>query len=104
VQSSNSSVSSLIVKFTNEQQQQALHWPITVRLLGPASASSSQQQQEEGVLGDDSSSSSSAAGLRVELHVGDLSETPQLAAAEARMPAWSTLSYRATVFVSHWLL
>lgn len=107
VQSSNSSVSSLIVKFTSEQQQQPLRWPITVRLLGTPSSSSasfSSQQHEAGgqeVLGD---GASSAAGLRVELHVGDLAETPQLAAVEARMPAWSTLSYRATVFVSHWLL
>lgn len=86
-QSSNSTVSSLIVKFTNEHQQGPLHWPITVQLQG----SELSQQLSDG-----------KAGLKVKLHVGYLDETPQLAAVEQRMPAWSTLSYRATIFMSSW--
>lgn len=90
VQSSSDAVSSLIVKFTNEHQQAPLHWPITLALQHAGGSGSSQQEQEPGV------------GLRVELHVGYITDTPELAAVEQRMPAWSTLSYHATVFVGHW--
>lgn len=86
-------VASLVVKFTNEHQQEPLRWPITLSLQGSDSTAGAQQQQD----GTDA-----AVGLRVELHVGYIDETPELAAVEQRMPAWSTLSYHATIFVGHW--
>jgi hypothetical protein len=88
VQSSNATVSSLIVKFTNEHQQAPLRWPIKVRV----------QDTDRGQM----HLAGGKVGLSVELHVGYLDETKELVAYEQRMPAWSTLSYRATIFVSHW--
>jgi hypothetical protein len=87
--SSNQTLSSLIIKFTNEHQQESLHWRIVVRVARDAA------KQHQG--GD-------TVGLRAELHVGDLTPTPELTDVEQRMPKWSTLSYRATTYNSYWEL
>jgi len=89
VGSSRGTVSSLLIKFTNEHQQEPLHWPVVLRVRA--------QQDTKG-----SGPEGGPLGLGVVLHVGLLDETPQLAAVEQRMPAWSTLSYHATIYVSHW--
>lgn len=83
VGSSNGTVSSLIIKFTNEHQQEALHWPVGLRLLG--------------VQAPDTAAND--VGLRAELHVGYIDAAPQLTAVEQHMPAWSTLSYHAIIMV-----
>lgn len=87
--SSNQTLSALIIKFTNEHQEEPLHWRIVVRVQRDAD----QQQQQEGPV-----------GLTAELHVGDLTPTPELTAVEQRMPKWSTLSYRVTTYDSYWEL
>lgn len=89
VGSSHDTVSSLLIKFTNEHQQEPLQWPVVLRVRAQ------QDTQGRGPEGG-------SLGLGVVLHVGLLDETPQLAAVEQRMPAWSTLSYHATIYVSHW--
>jgi hypothetical protein len=104
-------VRSLVVKWTSEQQQGPLHWPMRVRYY-------SKQQQQQGVIGvgtedqqqpeaaaeqsDSSNSSSSKPGLSVELHVGYVERTADLAAVQARVPEWSTLTYEATTYISSW--
>jgi hypothetical protein len=85
-------VRSLVVKWTSERQQGPLHWPMRVRYYS--------KQQQQSAAGDGDSSSSN--GLQVELHVGYVERTAALAAVQARMPEWSTLTYEATTYISTW--
>lgn len=96
-------VRSLVVKWTSEQQQGALHWPMRVRFRGQQQEGCSRMagEQQQGSAAEDSSSSCKA-GLSVELHVGYLERTAELAAVQARMPEWSTLSFEATTYISSW--
>jgi hypothetical protein len=100
-------VRSLVVKWTSEQQQGALHWPMRVRFYSKQQQQevSAEQQHSSSSGGDTTSSSSSSngkTGLTVELHVGYVGRTDELAAVQARMPEWSTLSYEATTYISRW--
>lgn len=84
-------LSSLLIKFTNEHQQAPLHWRIVLHV---------RQSQQGG--GSSSEAPGPVVGLGALLHVGIIDPTPQLDAMEQHMPAWSTLSYHATIFVSDW--
>jgi hypothetical protein len=95
---------SLIVKWTSEQQQGALHWPMRVRFYSKEQQQGLKPEQNHGSSSDGGAGSSSGGktGLSVELHVGYVGRTAELAAVQARMPAWSTLSYEATTYISSW--
>jgi hypothetical protein len=100
-------VRSLVVKWTSEQQQGALHWPMRVRFYSKqqqqGSISASEQKDSSGnSVGNAGGSSGGKTGLTVELHVGYVGRTAELAAVQARMPAWGTLSYEATTYISRW--
>lgn len=92
-------LSSLVVKFTSEVRDAPLVWRVAVRFHSTSSTNSSVDFQQQQVA-----SAAAAARLGVDLHVGHVDETPALAAMEARMPVWATLSYHATVLVSKWQL
>ncbi|WIA36529.1 hypothetical protein OEZ86_007823 [Tetradesmus obliquus] len=105
-------VRNLVVKWTSEQQQAPLRWPVRVQYYSKQQQGASRagrdeqqhQQQQEGRAGEQTGSSSSIeeTGLSVELHVGYVERTAKLAAVQARMPEWSTLTYEATIYISSW--
>jgi hypothetical protein len=79
-------VRALIIKFSSEQWQGPLRWRLVVRFDAGAAAQQPRDEQQ----------------LAAELHVGHVDSTPQLAAMAARMPAWATITYHATILVSRW--
>lgn len=104
----NGTVRNVVVKWTSEQQQAALRWPIRVRFYsskrGQKPGHEPRQVEGEGAGAEkqERSGSSGKTGLGVELHVGYVERTEALAAVQARMPEWSTLTYEATTYVSKW--
>lgn len=94
-------VSSLITKFTSEHRAGPLHWRVVLQYL-PAVPDGQQAQQQQQPQQGQGQGQQGQDGLLVQLHVGNLNKTPELLDMAAHMPAWATLSYRATVLVSNW--
>lgn len=72
-----------IVRWTTQQRNRA--WRVTVRVAAGT--------------GDPA-----ASALRVTLHVDYLRDTPQIKALVKKLPAWGTMTYAATSYVSEWVL
>jgi hypothetical protein len=94
-------VGSLVIKWTNELQQQPLQWPLIVRYHASDNISIEQQENQD-VAGTSSTRGRTVSGLKVELHVGFVERSAAIAAMLDRMPDWGTVSFEATVYVSSW--
>eukprot|EP00775_Hariotina_reticulata_P013769 gene13769-13890_t len=96
-------VRSLVVKWTNELQQQPLQWPLIVRYHAADNSSIGQQQQQsQDLAGTSIKKRRSVPGLKVEVHVGYVERSAAIAAMLERMPDWGTVSFEATAYVSSW--
>eukprot|EP00879_Flechtneria_rotunda_P008763 GHRR01009178.1.p1 GENE.GHRR01009178.1~~GHRR01009178.1.p1 ORF type:complete len:424 (+),score=114.37 GHRR01009178.1:229-1500(+) len=93
-------VGSVVIKWTNEQRQGPLHWLMRVRYHEPQQQRQHQQLKHSATASGESSNSK----LLVELHVGYVEQTTDLAEVISRMPDWATLSYQATTYISQWTL
>ena len=98
----------LVVKWTNEKMNMV--WRVTL-VLGKGGVDAAAGGEGDGNVqaGSNSGGGGGGAGseqqpLKVELHVAYLDRTQHLQEMVDKMPAWSTLSYEATTYVSEWTL